>query len=889
MQHQQQHHQRVRRSTRTAGACLAAAAVAVAGVLVVPGLSGSAAGTGTGAAEGCETLTHPLGDATPYTEFVETHGVRGSESEGAIAYGGDLGANGMTVGTRLTSAASAPTLVVGGSHGQWFNLQRGSAWVVPRSGVNFNGGGSYLDANPLDITTAFTGLRALAARIAATPSTGTVLENTEISAQPSLVLRGTDPVLNVVRPTAAQLASGRNIGYDVPAGSTLLVVVDGAEVRVKGQVWVREGGGWQQANDSTMATRPGVLWSLAGATSVTIDVGSAWGGSILAPRAHVVVERAGHTIGQVLAARFSSGYETHQRLFSSSLCLPPLTPPTSAPPTSAPPTSTPPTSTPPTSTPPTSTPPTSAPPTSTPPTTAPPTTPPSGGTTDVTVTKSASATSVHGGERATYTLTARNLGSATATGVVVRDQLPAGVGLESASPGCSAVADVVTCQVGDLAAGAVHSVRLDVLVAPVAGAGRTPHPQAHHHLTPTKTEVHVDLEAGQTRSVTLSCPGGTVSDGAVRVDHVDQGTGTLADVHVLSAQSTGVETWKAVLRNDAAGRAQAKAFGVCLPGSTEPADRQTGHGDGHAHDLVADTALVTETRALAPGRHSTSLTCPEATMPVAPGHDLSGGAARLVASEPTATGWRLDVLVQEATTLTASVRCLRTATTAVQGHTHQLRTTHVERRVVVPAGTVVEEQVICPDDAKGVVATFDLPDDLVGLGHDPRLKTRAFRLLNPTGTPQEALLDLVCLHDRTEVETPGTDDPAELVNTATVTSTSTDVDFTNNSASATITVLPGSATLALPRAATRTGRSLELRVLSSLPGSAKVTVTARGTKGRVARGRVRLDPDRARASDVRLTKRGARLVRAGRADRLRVTVVPSRGRRARGTVVLDGS
>ena len=142
--------------------------MAVAGVLVVPGLSGSAAGTGTGAVEGCETLTHPLGDATPYTEFVETHGVRGSESEGAIAYGGDLGANGMTVGTRLTSAASAPTLVVGGSHGQWFNLQRGSAWVVPRSGVNFNGGGSYLDANPLDITTAFTGLRALAARIAAT-------------------------------------------------------------------------------------------------------------------------------------------------------------------------------------------------------------------------------------------------------------------------------------------------------------------------------------------------------------------------------------------------------------------------------------------------------------------------------------------------------------------------------------------------------------------------------------------------------------------------------------------------------------------------------------------------------------------------------------------------
>ncbi|NYD57776.1 choice-of-anchor A domain-containing protein/uncharacterized repeat protein (TIGR01451 family) [Nocardioides marinisabuli] len=844
------HHQLVRRGARATGASLLAGALAAAAMIALPGSSGAAAGAGGGAA--CETLTHPLGAATPYTEFVETHGTRGSESEGAIAYGGDLAASGMTVGTRLTSEKTAPTLVVAGSHGQWFNLQRGSAWVVPRSGVNFNGGGTYLDANPVDVPAAFVGLRALAARIATTPSTATVLENNEISAQPSLVLRGTDPVLNVVRPTAAQLASGRNIGYDVPAGSTLLVVVDGADVTVRGQVWVREPGGWQQANDSTMATRPGVLWSLAGASRVTLDIGSAWGGSILAPAAHVVVARAGHTIGQVLAQRFSSAFETHQRLFSAALCLPPTSPPTT-------------------------------------PTTAPPPTPEPPGTTDVTLTKTASATSVRGGGRTSYTLTARNLGTATATGVVLRDPLPAGVTLESASPGCSAAAGVVTCQVGDLAAGATHGVRLDVLVDPVAGSGRTAHPQAHHHLTPTKQEVHVDLEAGQTRSVTLGCPGGIVSDGAVRVDHVDQGTGTLADVRVLSARSTGVGTWKAVVRNDAAGRAQAKAFGVCLPGSTEPADRQTGHADGHAHDLVADTALVTETRALAPGRHSTRLTCPAATTPVAPGHDLSGGTARLVASEPTATGWRLDVLVQEATTLTASVRCLRTATTAAQGHTHQLRTTHVERRVVVPAGAVVEEQVVCPDDAKGVVATFDLPDGLVGLGHDPRLKTRAFRLLNPTGSPQEALLDLVCLHDRTEVETPGTDEPAELVNTATVSSASTDVDFTNNAASATLTVLPGRATLALPRTAGVSGRTLSLQVLSSLPGAARVTATAPGAKGRVARGRVRLDPDRPRASGVRLTRLGQRLVRAGEADRLRVTVVPTKGRKARGTLALGGS
>ena len=38
----------------------------------------------------CTTVANPLGAATGWTEFIETNGNRGSESEGSIAYGGNL-------------------------------------------------------------------------------------------------------------------------------------------------------------------------------------------------------------------------------------------------------------------------------------------------------------------------------------------------------------------------------------------------------------------------------------------------------------------------------------------------------------------------------------------------------------------------------------------------------------------------------------------------------------------------------------------------------------------------------------------------------------------------------------------------------------------------------
>ena len=134
------------------GSSLGVAAALAAGSVAVPALV--LAPAPADAATACVATGLPLRAATGYTEFIAGSGSRGSESEGAIAWGGNLSANGMTVGTRLTSSKSDPTLVVAGTHGS-FNLQKGSAYVVPQSGVNFNGGGSYLDDSPIDFVAAF--------------------------------------------------------------------------------------------------------------------------------------------------------------------------------------------------------------------------------------------------------------------------------------------------------------------------------------------------------------------------------------------------------------------------------------------------------------------------------------------------------------------------------------------------------------------------------------------------------------------------------------------------------------------------------------------------------------------------------------------------------------
>lgn len=85
--------------------------------------------------------------------------------------------------------------------------------------------------------------------------------------------------------------------------------------------------------------------------------------------------------------------------------------------------------------------------------------------TDLSLTKTVTPTFLTEGNNATYTLSVTNNGSDPDTNVVVTDNLPAAESFVSGDPGCSAVASVVTCNFGTIAAGATATMSYVVNVA----------------------------------------------------------------------------------------------------------------------------------------------------------------------------------------------------------------------------------------------------------------------------------------------------------------------------------------------------------------------------------------------------------------------------------------
>ncbi len=89
---------------------------------------------------------------------------------------------------------------------------------------------------------------------------------------------------------------------------------------------------------------------------------------------------------------------------------------------------------------------------------------------DLAVTQSASPNPVYVGSELTYDLNVKNNGLATAGGVTLSNDLPAGVSFTSATPSqgtCGETGGIVTCQLGTLAPGGSASIQIKVM--PQAG------------------------------------------------------------------------------------------------------------------------------------------------------------------------------------------------------------------------------------------------------------------------------------------------------------------------------------------------------------------------------------------------------------------------------------
>jgi uncharacterized repeat protein (TIGR01451 family) len=103
---------------------------------------------------------------------------------------------------------------------------------------------------------------------------------------------------------------------------------------------------------------------------------------------------------------------------------------------------------------------------------SPPLPPPNVPAADLQIVKTASAATVPVGSAVTYTLTVSNLGPNTATGVTVRDNLPAGVTFVSAAGAGwqeSEAAGIVTFTAGSLASGASATLTVNILAPNTVG------------------------------------------------------------------------------------------------------------------------------------------------------------------------------------------------------------------------------------------------------------------------------------------------------------------------------------------------------------------------------------------------------------------------------------
>jgi choice-of-anchor A domain-containing protein len=198
----------------------------------------------------------------------------GHAVEGKVAAGGNISMTDFAVGSGLPANDTANTLVAGGS----LTLSRGSVWGDAHFGDSCTTDSSVLfprgtasQGSPINFTTRGTELRNLSRNLADLTSNG----STTIEPWGGVMLRGTDPVVNVFQVSASDLSNAVLLSIDAPAGSQAVLNISGAAATLRG------GHSFSGGIDQR-----GVLFNFVDATAISASDYGLWG-TMLAPQAHV--------------------------------------------------------------------------------------------------------------------------------------------------------------------------------------------------------------------------------------------------------------------------------------------------------------------------------------------------------------------------------------------------------------------------------------------------------------------------------------------------------------------------------------------------------------------------------------------------------------------------
>jgi len=379
---------------------------------------------------------------------------------------------------------------------------------------------------------------------------------------------------------------------------------------------------------------------------------------------------------------------------------------------------------------------------------------------DLSVLKTAAASSVVAGATLTYTLSYVNDGPSVATAVVVADVLPAGTSFVSATAPCVELLGVVTCAVGEVADGGTGSLTLTLLVdsdrspgplantATVSSTTADPDPSDDQSTVVVAVSARADLAVVKTVGSTGSFVAGEQASFAVAVTNA--GPSLATDVVVTDTLPAGV-TVASVSLPGATCTTSAAGFTCTLPALAATATA---------------TALVTVD--LDPGVPGTVTNTASAATSVTdphPGNDTGSVDATVAASA--------DLTLAKAGPATAVAGATASWTLTVSNDGPSVASGPIVVSDTLPASTV-----FAGGTGTGWSCTAGPPVDCVHPGplapgaSLPGLTLSALLLPSAAGT---------------------------LVNTATVASATTDTVSSNDAATATLTAL-GLADLRLTKA-----------------------------------------------------------------------------------------